>query len=81
MGKDYRLRKNYYFCLSFLSKSRTLWQTNLNRKSLLEQISRLVEISFRNHPLLCVAIVGVSSRNKLLMQNLILANINLISGW
>ena len=32
MGNDYQLRKNYYFCLSFLCKSRTLWQTKFNKK-------------------------------------------------
>ena len=72
MGKDYRLRKNYYFCLSFLSKTRTQWQTNFNKKSLLlplKQIFRLVEMSFKNHLLLCVATVAVSCRNKLLLQN------------
>ena len=80
MGKDYQLRENYYFCLLFLSKSRTWWQANFNKKSLLEQIFRLVEMSFRNHLVLCVATVAVSHRDKLLMQNLIPANINLISG-
>ena len=76
MRKDYRLKENCCFYLSFRSKSRTQWQTNLNKASLLEQIFRLVEISFKNHILLCV--VAVSCRNKLLMQNLIPANINLI---
>ena len=80
MRKDYRFRKNYYFCLSFLSKSRTYWQNNLNEKSLLKQIFRVVEMSFRNHFLLCVATVAMSCRNNSLMQNLIPANINLISG-
>ena len=83
MGKDYRLRNNYYFCLSFLSKSRTWWQINFNKKSLLlllEQIFLLVKMFFRNRLLLCVATVDVSCRNKLLIQNLIPANINLISG-
>ena len=46
----------------------------------MEQIFRLVRMSLRNHLLLCVAIVAVSRRNKLLMQNLVPANINLISG-
>ena len=80
MEKDYQLRKSYYFCLSFLSKSRTYWQTNFNKKSLLEQIFRLVDMSFRNHLILCVATVAVFCRGKLLIQNLIPANINLISG-
>ena len=48
--------------------------------SLLEQIFRLVEMSFRNHLLLYMAIVDVSCRDKLLMQNFIPANINLFSG-
>ena len=69
MGKDYQLRKNYYFCLSFLSKSRTQWQTSFNKKSLLEQIFRLIKMSFRNNLTLCVATVAVSCRDKLLMQN------------
>ena len=34
----------------------------------------------RNHLLLCVTTVAMSGRNKLLMQNVIPANINLISG-
>ena len=80
MGKDYQLRKNYYFCLTFLSKGRILCQTNFNKKSLLEQIFCLVEMSFRNHLVLCMATVAVSYRDKFLMQNLIPANINLISG-
>ena len=80
MGKDYQLRKNYYFCLTFLSKGRILWQTNFSKKSLLEQIFCLVEMPFRNHLVLCMATVAVSYRDKLLMQNLIPANINLISG-
>ena len=77
MGKDYQLRKNYYFCLSFLSKRRT---SDRNGKFLLEQIFCLVEMSFINHLVLCVATVAVSCRDKLLMLNLISANINLISG-
>ena len=71
MGKDYQLRENYYFCLLFLSKSRTWWQANFNKKSLLEQIFRLVEMSFRIYLVLCVATVAVSCRDKLLMQTLI----------
>ena len=78
MGEDYQLRKNYYFCISFLSKSRSYWQTAFDKNSFLEQIFRLVQTSFRNP--LCVATVAVSSRDKLLMQNLIPADINLISG-
>ena len=74
MGKDYRLRKNYCFCLSFLSKSTTLLQTNFDKKSLLEQTFSLVEMSFRNRLFLCVATVPVSGTNKLLMQNLIPTN-------
>ena len=73
MGKDYQLRKNYYFCLSFLSQSRTYWLTNFNKKPLLlllEQIFCLVEMSFGNHLLLCLAIIVVSCRNKLLIENL-----------
>ena len=60
MEKDYRLRKNYYFCLSFISKSKTRWQTNLNKNSILEQIFRLVEISleitssYAWQPLMCL---------------------------
>ena len=68
MGKDYQLRKNYYFCLSFLSKSRTSWHINFSKKSLLEHIFRPVEMYFRNP--LCVATIAVSFRDKLLMQNL-----------
>ena len=78
MVKDYQLRKNYYFCFSFLSESRTQWQTNFDKKLLLEQIFRLVEMFFTNS--LCVAITAVSCRDTFLMQNLIPANINLISG-
>ena len=52
----------------------------LEIKFLLEQIFRLVEMSFRNHLVLCKATVAVSCRDKLLMQNLIPANIKLISG-
>ena len=84
MGKDNRLRKKYYFYLPFLSKNRTWLQTNFNKKSLLllvEQIFRLIEMSFRNQLLLCVATVDVSCGNKLLMQNHISANINLISSY
>ena len=71
MGKDYRLRKNNYFCLSFLSATRIILmekQTNFSEKSLLllvEQIFRLVEMSLRNHLPLYVATVAVSCRNKL----------------
>ena len=54
----------------------TQWQTNFNQKSLLEQISHLVEMSFRSHLVLCLATVPVSCRDKLLMQNLIPANVN-----
>ena len=78
MGKDYRPRKNYYFCLLFLSKRRNQWQTSLNKKSLLEQIFCLIKMSFRNHLLLCAATVVISCRTNLLIQNLILANIKLI---
>ena len=78
MEKDYQLRKNYYFCILFLSKSRTLWQTNFNRKSLLEQMLCLVEISIRNHLVLYGPNVAVSCRDKLLMQNLISANHSLL---
>ena len=78
MEKDYQLRKNYYFCLSFLSKSRTLWQTNFNKKCLLEQMLCLVEMSFRNHLVLHVSTVAVSCRDKLLMQNLNSANHSLL---
>ena len=56
--KDYQLRKNYCFCFSFLSKSRTYWQTNFNKKSLLllvKQIFCLIEMYIRNNLLLCVA--------------------------
>ena len=41
---------------------------------------RLVEMIFRKHLVLCVATAAVSFRDKLLMQNVIPANINLISG-
>ena len=46
----------------------------------MEQVFRLVEMSFRNYLVLCVATVAVSCREKLLMQNLILDTIDLISG-
>ena len=78
MGKDSQFRKNYYFCLSFIYENRTQRQTDFNKKSLLEQIFRLVEISFRNS--LCMATVAVSCRYKFLLQNLIPAYIYLISG-
>ena len=82
MGKVCRLRMNYYFCLSILSKSRTQYQTNFNKNLYyyLEQIFRLVKMFFRNHLLLCLATVAVSCRNKLFMQNIVRANKNLISG-
>ena len=47
----------------------------------MKQIFRLVEMSFRKHLLLCLATATLFCRNKLLMQHLITANINLISGW
>ena len=77
MGKDYRLRKNYYFCRSQVEPSGGL----ILIKNRLEQIFRLVEMSFRNQLLLCVATVAVSCRNKLLMQNLIPVNIKTILSY
>ena len=67
MGKNFQLWKNFFFCHSFLSKVRTYTSTNFNKKSLLEQIFRLVEMSFRNHLILCVATVAVFCRDKLLI--------------
>ena len=81
MGKNYQHRKNYYFCLSFHSKNRTWWQTNFQKKYLLEQIFHLVEMSSRNSLDLHVATAAASCRDKLLMQNIISANIELISGY
>ena len=74
MGIDCQFRKNYYFCLSFHSKRRTEQQTAFNKKYLLEQIFRPAEMSFTNP--LCVVTVSASCRDKLLMQNLILASEN-----
>ena len=83
MGTNYPFRKGHCFHLSFFLKSRInyffWWKTNFNKKSLLllvEQTFRLVEISFRNRFFLYVETVTVSCKNKLLMQNLIPANIN-----
>ena len=83
MGSNYQFRKNHCFYFSFLPKSGSnyffSWKTNFNKKSLLllvEQIFHLAEISFRNRLLLSVATIAMSCRNKLLMQNLIPANIN-----
>ena len=70
MEKGCRLIKSYYSCLLFLSKSRTQRQNNFNKKKLLlllEQIFSLVEMSFRNHLLLCVPTVAASCKNKLLL--------------
>ena len=75
MGKDYQHGKKYYFCLSFLSKTRTSGRLILIKKPLLKPIFRQVEMSFRNT--LCLANVAMSCRDKLLMQNLIPANVNL----
>ena len=80
MGKNFQLWKNFFFCHSFLSKVRTYTSTNFNKKSLLEQIFRLVEMLFRNDIALCMATAALSCRDKLLMKNLIPANMNLISG-
>ena len=52
----------------------------LIKKSLLEQIFRLVEIFFRNHLVIFVATFAVTYRDKMLMQNLIPPNISLICG-
>ena len=79
MGKDYQLRKDYYFVFYFFLKVEPSGRIILI--TLLEQIFCLVKMSFRNHLVLCMATVAVSCRNKLLMQNLIPANINLISGY
>ena len=83
MGTDDRFKKNHCFYLSFFPKSRTncsfKWKTNFNKNSLIllmEQIFLLVEISFANRFLSCVATVIVPCRNRLPMQNFIPANVN-----
>ena len=47
---------------------------------MLKQIFRLVAMPFRNHLVLSVATPTVSCGYKLLIENLIPADINLISG-
>ena len=79
MGTDYRFSKNHCFYLSFFIKVEPIISSSgklILTFLLVEQIFRQVEICFRNHLLLCVATVTVSCKNKLLMQNLIPADIN-----
>ena len=83
MGKDYQLRKNFFFAFHFFLKIEPSGRLILIKDIYYyywNRFYRLVEMSFRNHLLVCVATVAVSCRKKLSMQSLILANINLISG-
>ena len=71
MGKVIDLERTIIVVFHFFLKVEPSSRLILLKKSLLEQIFRLVEMSFRNHLVLCVATVAVSCRDKLLMQNLI----------
>ena len=81
------LKEPFVFIFYFFLKAEAIIPSRgkliLIKKILLfpaEQIFCLVEMSFRNRLLLHVATGTVSCRNQLLMQNLIQANINQISG-
>ena len=74
---------NYYSYLSFLSKSRTQWQTNFNKKSLLEQTFHLVEtiLSYFFQTLLPPKVTFTSSENIFFNKSVIPATGNLFSVY
>ena len=82
MGMDYQFRKNFFFVFHFFLKVESCGRLILIKDIYYyywNKFYHLVEIPLRSHLLVCVATVAVSCRKKL-MQSLILANINLISG-
>ena len=79
MGKDYQLRRTIFFVFYFFLKVGPSGRLILIKNLLLEQIFGPVEMSFTNDLVLCATTVAVFCRDKLLMRNLIPANINLIS--
>ena len=67
MGRIINLERTIIFVLNFFLKEEPSGRLIFDKKSLLEQIFHLVEMSFRNYLVLCVATVAVSCRDKLLM--------------